>query len=531
MPVYIAARRRMTGVLVANLLTLGVAPVMAASDGLEVIRNVCSRCHLPTGEAQWSRISEQRKTPEGWLMTIVRMQTIHGVELSADDRKAVHRYLSDRYGLAPAESEGYRYALERRLNTIETPPSTGYAEMCARCHSGARPLLQRRTKNEWNRLIDFHVGQWASIEYSQYGRDRDWLGMARNDIVPMLASKYPYDHEAWRAWLAVKPASETLAGAWHFSAHMPGEGDVRGVMRVSVSADDGFKVTLEGVRADGRAFSGSGSALLYSGHEWRGSVRIDGVRMRQVFSVQDGLMKGRMFETEHDERGLDFLASQVSETASPRLLAVQPSHVKAGTEADLHLVGVGLSGQPDVGPGVEIVSVAPVKPSGAMRVKVRVAADAEPGERRVRIGKAEGASLAVYRRIDAVKVMPDYAVARIGGNGGSMPKVQGRFDAEAWGTDVHGKAFRIGVVPARWSVEPFNEDASVNRDVEFAGRIDEASGIFTPGDAGPNPARRMSANNVGNLKVQATVEDAGRTVRGEGQLIVTVPRWNNPPVP
>lgn len=57
------------------------------------------------------------------------------------------------------------------------------------------------------------------------------------------------------------------------------------------------------------------------------------------------------------------------------------------------------------------------------------------------------------------------------------------------------------------------------------------TGVFTPGDAGPNPARKMSTNNAGNLKVIAAVDDAGTARTGEGQMIVTIQRWNNPPIP
>jgi quinohemoprotein amine dehydrogenase len=41
----------------------------------------------------------------------------------------------------------------------------------------------------------------------------------------------------------------------------------------------------------------------------------------------------------------------------------------------------------------------------------------------------------------------------------------------------------------------------------------------------------MSTNNAGNLKVVAKVEDGGQTLSGSAQMIVTVQRWNNPPIP
>ncbi|WP_440291431.1 hypothetical protein [Halopseudomonas sp. Lyrl_26] len=41
----------------------------------------------------------------------------------------------------------------------------------------------------------------------------------------------------------------------------------------------------------------------------------------------------------------------------------------------------------------------------------------------------------------------------------------------------------------------------------------------------------MMANNLGNLKVLATVEQSGQVVTGEGQMIVGVQRWVIPPIP
>ena len=37
--------------------------------------------------------------------------------------------------------------------------------------------------------------------------------------------------------------------------------------------------------------------------------------------------------------------------------------------------------------------------------------------------------------------------------------------------------------------------------------------------------------DAGNLKVIAAVDDAGTVRTGEGQMIVTIQRWNNPPIP
>ena len=84
-------------------------------------------------------------------------------------------------------------------------------------------------------------------------------------------------------------------------------------------------------------------------------------------------------------------------------------------------------------------------------------------------------------------------------------------------------------MPATWSVEPFNEAAKEMKDAQYAGTM-EADGLFVPGGAGPNPERHYSTNNAGDLTVKATVADGESTVEGTGHLIVTVQRWNNPPI-
>ncbi|SDZ67050.1 quinohemoprotein amine dehydrogenase, alpha subunit [Pseudomonas sp. NFIX28] len=501
-------------------------PSLAARDAQAILKETCQGCHTPEAEGGLSRISHQRKTPEGWLMSIARMQIMHGVQIGDDDRRTLVKYLADTQGLAPSETEGVRYALERRLNTVETF-DVQTSQMCGRCHSGARVALQRRPAQEWERLVHFHLGQWPSLEYQALSRDRDWFDLARKEMVPLLAKRYPLDNPAWAKWLASAPKAEALVGDWSFSGHLPGKGELAGVMSVAADGNDSFKVGIKGQYADGSPFNGEGSAILYSGYEWRGNVSIDGVPLRQVFAAQGNALQGRMFEAEHDERGLDFIAAK---QGSSRLLAVQPGYLKAGSEAEVTLIGSGLSGTPSFGKGVQVVDVIE---QGANRIKVRLkaAADARPGLRNVTVGSLNGATLAVYSQIAEVKVVPEFSVARVGDGGSSTPKVQGRFDAEAWGKGADGKPYRIGVFPAQWKVEPFDERAREDEDVKFAGQMQADSGVFIPGDAGPNPQRKMSTNNAGNLKVIAAVDDAGKSLTGEGQLIVTVQRWNNPPIP
>lgn len=527
------------GLLLAGMM-LPAGSTLAAADAESIIRTKCLACHTEesadasqSGAGQFSRISHQRKTPEGWLMSIARMQVMHGLEVSDEERRTLVKYLADKQGLAPQETAGSRYAMERRLNTQEEFASTNFTEMCARCHSGARVALQRRPAAEWAHLVNFHLGQWPTLEYQALARDRDWMALAFSEMVPELASHFPLQSESWDSWQATTKIP--MAGRWSFSAQMPGKGDIRGVMTVTGGKDDQYQVQIEGEYADGTALQGSGTAIVYTGYEWRANLNIAGVKMRQVFAASaDGAgLTGRMFEMVHDEAGMDFSAVRVGSTA--KLLAVQPEYIRAGSTAVLTLVGTGLGKQLNLGDGIKVVSEL-YRDDNKVVVQATAMSSAAPGERKVKAGTANGASITVYDQIGSVKVVPDFAVARVGGNGGSTPKYNAHFQAEAWMNGADGKAgtaddIRIGFVPAKWHVEPFDTQAEVDRDTHFSGRMDATSGVFTTAGAGPNPERRMSTNNAGNLKVVAEVAEQGSTLSADGQMIVTVQRWNNPPLP
>ena len=334
--------RRHAGKLALVAAALLSTQAMAAEQGPSLLQTKCMGCHIPEGNDNYSRISHQRKTPEGWLMSIARMQVMHGLQISDDDRRTLVKYL------APSETDGVRYAMERRLNTVEHFDQQ-LSETCGRCHSGARVALQRRPAQEWEHLVNFHLGQWPSLEYQAQARDRDWLEIALKQMVPDLAKRFPLDSPAWAQWQQARPKADALPGQWAFSGHMLAKGDVRGVMNVSAGEGDTFKVEVNGSYADGTPFTGSGSAILYNGYEWRGNVKVGDSNLRQVFAALDGEMKGRMFEADHDERGLDFSAVKAGKA---RLLAVQPAYIKVGAESEITLVGSGLSGNQELGAGV-----------------------------------------------------------------------------------------------------------------------------------------------------------------------------------
>ena len=166
-----------------------------------------------------------------------------------------------------------------------------------------------------------------------------------------------------------------------------------------------------------------------------------------------------------------------------------------------------------------------------------VVADAQPGLRAVSVdgvrsgaavaGVAAADTLAIYRQIDQIDVLPKFGIARVGG--GRIAPVTAQFEAVASTRLPGGELLSIGPVMADWSSAPFDAEAKRTEDEKFTGHFDQR-GRFLPGGAGPNPAREFSGDNVGNLTVVARAHDGERAVEGKGHLIVTVQRWNTPPI-
>lgn len=508
----------------------GAGAARAADPGETVLKNTCSACHAPLPAGGYVRIAEERKTPEGWQITLDRMETVHGVALNDRDKSAVLKYLSDRYGLAPSETAPYRAFLERVSSVQDVIPNRFLGEMCARCHSFARVGLERRDTTEWLKLAHFHLGQYPSTEYSEKGRDREWWKLASTVVPPMLGKMFPFKTPAWTAWQRRK--DEDLAGIWRIAGHTPGRGDYQGHMILEGTSADRYAATLSLTYRDGATLSGSGQSVVYTGYEWRATFTLGKDTVEQVLEFgRDGGMTGRWFEAARNERGGTMTAYRVT-ARSGRIMQVSRPYLRAGETADIEIDGVGLSGTPQLGAGVKIVRIVSHSPE---RIVLRATADANAadGPRTVSVGSVHAPdAFVVYRKIGFVKVTPSDTIARVGGNGGPLPPVAAQFEAVGFLAPAGGgtfKAVRIGVFPAQWSVSGYDKEAKERGDARFTGNID-ANGEFEPAGAGPNPKRKFSGNNVGSLKVTATVSDGGQTVSGDAHLIVTVQRWITQPI-
>ncbi|MFA7280616.1 MAG: c-type cytochrome, partial [Sterolibacterium sp.] len=178
------------------------AQLLAAESksGKELVNEHCADCHKAVEGGGLGRISEARRTPEGWDMTVARMTLIHGTKLSSAERQAIVKYLADTMGLAPEEAQPWRYALDHRPEVSDFIENKLVGETCARCHSYARIALQRRTQEDWLRLSHFHVGQFTTVELQSNLRSVNWWEIASQEIPKLLVKYYPLNSEAWKKW-------------------------------------------------------------------------------------------------------------------------------------------------------------------------------------------------------------------------------------------------------------------------------------------------------------------------------------------
>jgi quinohemoprotein amine dehydrogenase len=502
--------------------------------GERLVTERCAGCHHPSGNnaagSQFSRISEQRKSPEGWFMTVVRMQREGRVQLTQDERRSVVKYLSDNYGLTPTEALPFRHALEKRPNRADVAEDPLLATMCARCHTQARFQLQRRSEEEWRRLVHFHVGQFPTLEYAAGSRDRDWWGIATGPLVTQLTQQLGLQMDSWKHWQ--QQPSPNLSGRWRIVGRQPGRGVYYGYAEISKTGTDQYRTSYSLTDAAAVEHSSTSSAVIYSGYEWRGERQLSDKTVREVFAVSDqgNRLQGRWFFQDHDETGGDWTAVRVGTRA--QVLAIYPNYLKAGSRQEMTLIGTGLKGPVSLGKGISVT----VKQRSEDKIVIDVVADrnVEAGRREIQVGDIASTQLSVYRKLDSIQVRPAHAIARIGDGGGKIAPVPVQFEAVGFLNGADGLAgteddITVGRFPAHWSSSDFDDIAKMLQDSTHAGQINQ-NGLFQPAAAGINPDRYIPTNNIGVLNIQAELDQGDNTLSANARLVVTVQRFIDPPI-
>jgi quinohemoprotein amine dehydrogenase len=523
-------------VFVTLLLVFCFPALSLGAEAKVVLQERCALCHKPEADGKLSRIGYQRKTPEGWLMTISRMERTQGFRLSKEERNVLVQYLSAEQGLAPDETKDFTYLLERRDWLVEEVPDPHIKATCTRCHSYGRIALDRREPQEWQLLVDFHLGTYPMAEYQFGGRNINLLSEFRQ-AAETLASRFPYEAQAWREWQARPPLDPT--GSWLAVGYEPGKGVYVGKGEIS-KTDDGYRESFSLTYESGETATVVGMGSLYTGFAWRAQgKRNEAIDVRGVFHLTPGgkTMRGRWFYKEHEELGGE--ETRFRHGQDLLLVAIYPHHIDIRQEqVTLKIFGANFPApldpkDLDLGKGIRVMDVIH-EGKDILRVKATISPDTLLGNRELRVvGTRAGNLLSVHRGVDYIRVLPEKGLARTGGT--TAPKQLQQFEAMGFskGADrILGTEddFRIGPVAAQWSIAEYYRNPGED-DASYVGTVD-ANGLFTPAAEGPNPQRQFSTNNIGDVWVEAAYPPpvGASPLYSRAFLMVTVPRWLKPPL-
>jgi quinohemoprotein amine dehydrogenase len=265
--------------------------------------------------------------------------------------------------------------------------------------------------------------------------------------------------------------------------------------------------------------------------------------LREVMWVapDQSQMEGRWFWGSYEEFGYDVTLRRAGEGTT--VVGVDRTMVKNGATAQrVRIYGDNFArvtaADVDFGTGITVKRIVDQN-SQQLTVEIDVDAKAIVGKRDVSVRRAVAPNaIAVYDKIDYIKVTPETGLARLGGT--THPKGFQQFDAIAYNRGPDDKPHtpddvELGPVDADWSIEEFYAVYG-DDDKEFIGQL-SPSGFFTPALEGPNPKRKFSRNNYGDVWVVATCKDEkgkdGKPLTAKSYLVVAVPlyvRWDQPEV-
>jgi quinohemoprotein amine dehydrogenase len=558
-------------------------PALDQSKGIPVDHKLtiekCGGCHRVDKEGMMSRVSFIRTTPEIWEQNIKRMIRLNGLALTPAEAREIVKYLSRNNGLAPEELEPAFWEVDHSLPGHQfdhVPEALG--KTCNYCHTIGRVLLQRRTREDYEKLAALHIGLFPGAENqfrprrarSAFAPAAEITGSAGNaasvpqpasipadapypidTILNYLSSKQPLHTPEWVAWKA-SMSNPKLAGTWAVSAYQAGKGKAYGTLTIAATGEpDEFTTRLE-LLFPGKdtTMARSGKGLVYSGYSWRGrqqaaSAAASGsdpgtnpAEWREAMMVsRDGnSMHGRWFWGGYDEFGLDVTLTRL--TGQPAVLGTDLYSLQSPSAArQLRIFGASLpanlkASDVDLGPGVTVTRIIRTTPSVAT-VEVTTAKGLAAGLRNVSIGSATAVqALAVYDKVAYIAVSPDASMARLGG--GIAAKQYSQLEAIAYAAGPDGKKetaddVPLGPVPARWALEELYSTPD-DDDVKYVGTINSDTGLFTPALEGPNPQRKKQANNFptnnwGDVWVNAVYDAGGVTFKSRSYLVVTIPQY------
>ena len=486
----------------------------------------CGTCHLRDDRGRLQRISWSRATPEGWQNVLRRMILEQGVSVSSEEARAIVKNLSNFHGLAPAEASLVRYSPERRIQPEANIPNDEIRAACAKCHAFAWPLSWRRSGGEWRQFVTSHAAR------QKFPASEESV----NRISTVLSQIAPLSTPEWESWR--NRDSSDLAGRWLVTAALPGWGKYWGEMQVERTPSGDFTTrTILTSITDGAVLVRTGRGIFYGDYAWRGrssgatpAGEVPGdpsTEAREVmsFSAVPTRAEGRWFWGQYQEFGFDVHWQR--DSAGPALLALNRSSLKAGSRANrVRFVGYNFPAQGtpadlDLGPGVVIRGIVSRTPHELV-AEVDVASDAPLGKRSVVFHRSMlPDALAIYDRIDYVKVSPDSAVASFSDSAHAKGYLQ--FEPIGYQRGPDGKMhtaddLELGPIEATWSLQVFH--APEGSGAERVGTL-TAAGLFIPASESPN----ISFDVWVSATAKSEKSPGGKALVGKSYMVVTPPTY------
>jgi len=539
----------------------------------------CGGCHRKDEDGMMSRISYIRTTPEIWEQNIKRMIRLNGVAATPAEVRDIVKYLSSNNGLAPEEQEPAFWEVDHSLPGHQfdyVPEALG--RICNYCHTVGRVLLQRRTRDDYEKLAAMHVALFPGAENQFHPqrsrrrngerpaiiRDSTANGVVLNEprpedargpypidtILDYLTKNQPLITPQWTAWKA-SMANPKLAGTWAVTGYQTGKGKAYGTLMIAATATpEEFSTKLQlYFPAKDSTLTRTGKGIVYTGYSWRGREKADTTpgpsadpganpgewREAMMVSRDGNSMHGRWFWGGYEEFGIDVTLTRLG--PQPVVLGTDLYSLQSPTaKRELRIFGANLSAglKPadiDLGNGVTVTRVVKATPTVAT-VEVAVDKGLPVGIRNVAVGSATAVkALAIYDKIAYIEVSPDASMARLGG--GIAAKQYSQLEAIAYAAGPDGKKntdddVAVGPVNARWALEELYSTPD-DDDINFVGSVND-SGLFTPAGEGPNPARKKQSNNFGtnnwgDVWVEAAYDSDGVTLKSKSFLVVTIPQY------
>jgi uncharacterized protein len=477
-------RDQQTPPAVAPTPTPSPTPKVDEEDGTPItsaaVKTACGDCHSEDAKHRFTRISYRRTTPEGWQETIRRMVSLNKASIEPDQAREVVKYLSDHLGLAPEELKPAAFEVERRLIDFKYTADAETERVCSSCHSIGRVMLQRRSAQEWNLLINMHRGWYPLVDFQVFRRggppDPEPGADGRppdnrhpyEKAVAHLKSAFPLTTQEWTAWSATM-RSPQLAGTWALKGYENGSGPFYGQMTITAgaSADEFTTATSFTYPRSGKTVTRAGRAVIYTGFQWRGRSTVGGstdIAMSAKVMMVDRdwrTLSGRWFTGGYDEMGVDIQLTHVSREPSCSVSIGRRSRSRARRRASgcRREPSANLSARDiDFGRGVSVTRVVSSTPT-LVTMDVTVAADAPPGAHDLVVsGVVSRAAVAIYSQVDFIKIAPGWNMARVGGV--VFPKMMAQFEAIAYSNGPDGKPdtnddIALGPVDATWTTEEY----------------------------------------------------------------------------